>query len=190
MTTPERLKRAAGLVEGVNTDTQSNARFKNTIRMLDGHPLELLSSQHKITGDQYVAGCQYHADWYHAGLGSNGVIDPSKERVDGGQRSDGPLNRLEYLDAFNAAVRILPLAHAHILNAVILNEEKISDFGERVYGKLYRSVDYRVTATVTHLRLALDCLCDHYMGRRRQQRSAWQEPGTRPTIGGGHLDST
>lgn len=188
MTTPERLVRAGDLVEGVNTDAQSNSRHKNTIRMLDGHPLEWLSSQSKITGDQYVAGCQYHSDWYHAGLGSNGVIDPSKERVDGGQRSDGPLNRMEYLDSFNAAVRVLPLAHAHILNSVILNEEKIADFGVRVYGKLYRSADYQVTATVTHLRLALDCLVDHYMGKRRQKRSVSHEPDYRPVIDG--LDNT
>ena len=170
--TPERLAKAGRAVEPVESETGYE-----TIRMVDGSPLEQLATIGKrnprkgITGDQYHAGARYYADAYLAGLFASGVIDPAAVRVDGGQHKGVSSSRLEAQSRYNAALKALDGPSAHILSRVVLHELALNTYAER-YHQFPQARERRAIALHT-LRQALDQLDRFYYPPRRDQiRSA------------------
>lgn len=178
--TPERLAKAGRAVEPVESETGFE-----TIRMLDGSPLERLATLGKktprkgITGDQYHAGCRYYADAYQAGMFASGVLDLTAERVDGGQHKDISNQRLEALSRFNDALKILDRDFAHILSDVVLSEVPLNLYADRF--RKYPQARERRAVALHMLRCALDRLDEHYYPPRRDTiRSSIVVPPTPP----------
>ncbi len=170
--TPQRLAKAGRSVEPVESSTGYQ-----TIRMLDGSPLEQLATLGKrnprkgITGEQYHAGSRYFADAYAAGIFASGVPDLSQVRVDGGQHKDVPIHRLEALSRFNDALKALDKASAAILSDVVLREVELVKFAERF--RSFRQARERRAIALHQLRHALDQLDEFYYPPRRDRiRSA------------------
>lgn len=166
--TPERLAKAGRNVEPVASDNGYE-----TIRMLDGSPLEQLATIGKrnprkgITGDQYHAGCRYYGDFYTAGLEASGVIDPAAVRVDGGEHKELPAFRLEAAARFHAALRAIDKASVAILSDVVLREKGINWYAERF--RLFREARERRAIALNQLRFALDQLDRHYYPQRKDR---------------------
>lgn len=170
--TPERLAKAGRAIEPVESETGYE-----TIRMLDGSPLEQLATLGKknprkgITGDQYNAGCRYYEDYYKGGLETSGVIDPAQLRVDGGQHKGVADFRLEALGRYHAALRALDRVSAGILLEIVLKEMPLNTFAER-FRKFPLARERRAIA-LERLRDALDQLDEHYYPPRKDKiRSA------------------
>lgn len=175
--TPERLGKAGRSVEAVESETGYQ-----TIRMLDGSPLEQLATIGKrnpkkgITGEQYHAGCRYYADAYQAGMFASGVLDLVQERVDGGQHKDISAQRLEALSRFNRALRELDRVSAHILSDVVLTEVPLAVYADRF--RQFPQARERRAIALQRLRDALDQLDEHYYPPRRDGiRTAHAETG-------------
>jgi len=164
--TPERLAKAGRAVEPVESETGYE-----TLRMLDGSPLEQLATIGKrsprkgITGDQYHAGARYYADAYAAGMFASGVMDPAQERVDGGQHKDIAAYRLEALSRYNAALKALDRISAAILSDIVLHEMPIAVYAERFHR--FPQARERRAIALQRLRDALDQLDEHYYPPRR-----------------------
>jgi hypothetical protein len=162
--TPERLAKAGRQVEPVASETGYE-----TIRMLDGSPLEQLATLGKrnprkgITGPQYQAGCRYYADAYAAGLFSSGVTDVAEERVDGGRHKDVPVHRLEAMGRYNKALRALDRVSVAVLSAVLLHEVPLVAYAERF--RSFPQARERRAIALEQLRHALDQLDEFYYGK-------------------------
>lgn len=173
--TPERLAKAGRSVEPVESETGYA-----TLRMLDGSPLEQLATEGKkkpgkgITGEQYHAGCRYYADAYTAGIFSSGVIDPSAERVDGGQHKGVASYRLEAASRYNAALKSLDAVSAGILADVVLHEMPLAQYAERFFR--FPQPRERRAIALQRLRDALDQLDRHYYPPRRDKISGVYNP--------------
>lgn len=164
--TPERLAKAGRNVEPVASETGYE-----TLRMLDGSPLEQLATIGKrnprkgITGEQYHAGCRYYADAYLAGMFASGVLDLVQERVDGGQHKDVSSQKLEAMSRYNAALKALDRVSVEILADVVLHEMPLARFAER-FTRFPIARERRAIA-LQRLRDALDQLDEHYYRPRR-----------------------
>lgn len=164
--TKERLAHAGRDVEAFSPDENINWQ---TIRMLDGSPLEKLATagqkneRRGITGPQYSAGKRYYADWYYSGLAASGVVDPTRDRVDGGTYKDISDKRMAAQTRFNRACKAIGDVHRHVLDDIVLMESPLSAYAIRFEGQYERKYDRQV-ATLTALRLALDALDVHYNG--------------------------
>lgn len=158
--TAERMKMAGGQVESFVTDTG-----RRTARMLDGSLLDAMMARGRINGDQYAAGSQFHHDWYMGGLASSGVVDTTRERVDGGQHKQASDIKLDALGRFVRALKAIGRHHAEALLALICFEVRRDDYIRGLTG--ISSAQSANVAAETILLLALSALVDHYMGPRR-----------------------
>ena len=175
--TPERLAKAGHNVEAFTAADNVNHA---AIRMLDGHVLERLASRSVITGDQYHAGMQFYADWYHSGLAASGVIDPAREVVDGRPGSKESDRKLDAMTRWKRAVQAVGLIHCQVLTSVVLNEEDLAVYGMRRYRQQAKKLA-RLAATVA-LQNALAELDNHYYGQRRNRQRAAHAEDYRPGI--------
>jgi hypothetical protein len=180
--TPERIAIALGEFEQVVIE--ENDQRVMISRFLDGHPLEALYKRAQINLDQYSAGWQHYADWYAAGLAPRGVIDFSRDPVDGTPCHEPNLHRMAAQTRYHKAVKALPSVLLNVITSIVLNEERVREFAMRTYALVYRDPEKRVTATMTHLRLALDALCEHYGMRRisKTRPSSMLRPDAKPTV--------
>jgi hypothetical protein len=175
--TPERLAKAGDDIEETSATQSQNWR---AIRMLDGHVIERLRNRDAISGDLYNAGCQFYSDWYHAGLASSGVIDPSREVVDGGQSKGVSDRRLAAMTRWQRAVQAVGKVHSLVLIDVILHEMTLELYGRKHHG--YKAQKQAVQAAQTSLINALTELDYHYYGQRNGRTVAAHVAGYRPNI--------
>lgn len=176
--THERLRHAEGDHEEFIAD--SNRR---TFRMTDT-PLAKLLFKKRITGDQFQAGARYYEDAFHGGLMSSGVVDTSKERVDGGHHRDISDMRIAALTRHHHALRALDSRSVGVLSTVVLSEHPLANYAQRMTGAHpYR----RLKAATSHLCAALDALDRHYNPPRRD-RGIVASVGERPIIMPAPLD--
>lgn len=187
--TPERLAKAGEAIEGYSP--KENVHF-DTIRLLDGSPLEYLASLGRktprkgINGDQYQAGARYFADAYAARLLPSGVIDLAKDRVDGGNHADMADVVLAAQTRFNHALRAVDGDSRRILSDVVLSEIPLQTYANRY--RAFPQARERRAIALNLLRKALDQLYAHYYQPRRGGIVAAHQPDYRPSIppaGGG-----
>ena len=165
--TPERMRKAGDHVEKINVDHEQG-RHHNTVRLLDGSPIDMLAKRGAITGDQYQAAVRIYADWYQSGFAHSGVLDPGKPFVDGGGRSEPTDQRLDAAQRYNRAIKALGPVHMQPIHAIVINGYKVADYGHSQFG--YRHPKKAGLAALTALRLALDQLDLHYYGRDDRRR--------------------
>lgn len=173
--TKERLRKAGDEIEDFVTDTG-----KLTRRMLDGSVLDNLASRKVITGDQYTAGVQLYEDWYLARFASSGVIDPSKDVVDGGMIAGANDRVLDAAGRFAKALIAVGKVHSHPLINIILIEESLTIYGQKRFS-IKDEKDARLKA-ITALQLALEQLDFHYYGHRHTKGGHSHAPDYRPSI--------
>ena len=153
--TPERIARANGEYELFITDEN-----RRTERMLDGSVLDLLNNRGSISNGQYSAGVAYYRDAYLAGLMASGVIDPSREVVDGGTHKGITDIQLDAHHRWQRATKAIGKTHSNTLICILLHEELLKDFGLKLSG---RSTAKDCTiAAVTAVQLALLELDNYY----------------------------
>lgn len=151
-----------------------------TYRMLDGSVLDNLASRKVITGDQYVAGVQLYQDWYLAGFASSGVIDPSKDVVDGGVVAGANDRVLDAAGRFAKALLAVGKVHSHPLINIILIEQPLNEYGLKRFA-IKDEKDARLKA-ITALQLALEQLDYHYYGQRKTRGGSSHVADYRPSI--------
>lgn len=168
--TPERLSKAG---DDIVQEVHEN---RVVLRMKDS-PLDRLAfgAKPKITGDQYNAGVRYYTDAYKAGMMPSGVIDPSKERVDGGQYKDIADAKIAAQTRFEHALRALSYVDVSVLDAMVIQEISLGEYAERFTRHKERRVRHGVALEL--LCHALDALDKHYNPPRRDRG-----------IGGAHAD--
>lgn len=180
--TPERLAKAGEDVELLTPSDSTNFR---AMRLNDTWPLDALRAEGKkrtpeITADQYAAGLRYFTDWYKAGLCPSGVIDPAKERVDGGTYKDIAETVLAAQTRFNHAIKVLDYDARHVLDAVVLQCIPLHEYSGRY--REYRYAQERRAAGLYVLRKALTQLSLHYAPPRRSGIVSGMAEGARPKI--------
>lgn len=151
-----------------------------TYRMLDGSVLDNLASRKVITGDQYTAGVQLYQDWYLAGFASSGVIDPSKDVVDGGVVASANDRVLDAAGRFAKALLAVGKVHSHPLINIILIEQPLNEYGMKRFA-IKDEKDARLKA-ITSLQLALEQLDYHYYGQRKTKGGSSHVADYRPSI--------
>lgn len=173
--TPQREAMAGDQVEDFVTDSGRRTR-----RLLDGDVLELLNTRGSITGDQFVAGRTFYQDWYEAGLAASGVIDPSREVVDGGTHKPVSERQLDAMWRWKRAVQNIGKIHSKPLICLVLLDETLLNYGRRVFGR--HQEKQATVAAITALQLALQALDWHYHGQRKTPRTQTSHlPDYRPT---------
>lgn len=182
--TPERLRRAGDNIETFTPDENINHR---AIRLLDGHVLDFLRSRGTITGEEYVAGTRFYADWYYGGLSNSGVIDPGRVVVDGGQIDHTSERQMEALTNFNQAIKAIGKTNGEVLTDILIAEEKLEEWARRVLGRHKSDKHGRIAATAC-LRLALMALDIHYHGRRHVRTRSSHAPDYKPVISPGEIN--
>lgn len=181
--TPERLAKAGSDFEEVITgivDRNGVVDEKLTLRLLDGSVLDMLLSRSTITTDQYNAGSKFYLDWYIARFGNSGVVDPTKEHVDGGTIDLMQDRTLDAAKRFNKAAFALSEPHLNVMNNVVILEMTLLDYGRKRYRRK-DSKDARL-ASITSLQDALTALDHYYYGKRDAQTRASHEADYRPII--------
>lgn len=150
------------------------------VQMLDGSVLDRLLSRRQIATAQYSAGVRFYGDWYAAGLASSGVIDPSKDVVDGGNSEPAQVRQAEAAGRWVRAVQAVGKIHSNVLINVLLIEMSLQAYGQR--DRRYADPkDARLAATVS-LRNALTELDHHYYGQREDRPRHSHAPDYRPAI--------
>lgn len=176
--TPERRAIAGSAIESFVADSG-----RRTARVMDGSLLDLLMSRGKINSDHYTAGAQFYSDWYHGGLANSGVIDPAKERVDGGTHKPQADEQLAALWSFVRAVTAIGPFHADPIIALVCFEEDRVSYVRRKFGVAREQTAHAIANSV--LLVALAALVDHYQGpprsTKRRTRSSHVD-GYRPRI--------
>jgi hypothetical protein len=158
--TPQRLAMAGDDVEDFVT---SAGRL--TKRLLDGHPLERMNNRGMLSGDQYVAGWAFCEDHYFSGLEANGVVDPTREIVDGGTHKPMNDRQLDALFRWKRAVQAVGPIHSRVLICMLILEESALSYGRRTYRRT-QAKGAKLAAN-TALVDALQSLDWHYHGQRR-----------------------
>lgn len=161
--TPERVSQAGGNVEQRQTDTGRNGyRINDDI-------LAYLLQRNVLDQDHVSAGSQYREDYHKTGLDISGVIDPTREVVDGGGHHDIAAHRLDAMTRFNAANLHLGKALSSVVTELILFDATALGYAIR-----YMGISNPKTANEkvhTMLKFALSSLADHYMkGQRRPSK--------------------
>jgi hypothetical protein len=180
--TKERLRKARDEWERnvIEIGEGDNKVSSLTYRMLDGSVLDNLASRKVITGDQYVAGVQLYQDWYLAGFASSGVIDPSRDVVDGGVIAGANDRVLDAAGRFAKALIAVGKVHSHPLINIILIEQPLNEYGLRRFA-IKDEKDARLKA-ITALQLALEQLDYHYYGQRKTRGGSSHLDDYRPSI--------
>jgi hypothetical protein len=184
--TPERLRQAQGRFDDVLITDETGQQILRR-EFLDGHPLRWLLSRDRIDGHQYAAGEQLYRDWYLSGLAASGVIDPTKEPVDGDPPTDVSDVKFAAMYRFRKAVRAIDPLHWRALNAIVIGEESLESYGERTQTRWYEKGKNRTRAALNTLRNALTLLDWHYNGKRRDigikaGMSEHARPSARPDV--------
>jgi hypothetical protein len=175
--TPERLAKAG---EDIEVFTPADSEHHRTIRMVDTAPVDKLRKSGTISGDQYNAACRFYSDWFKSGFAASGVIDPAKERVDGGEHKDMADTVLAAQTRFNHALKALDGDARLILDDVVLMECPLNVFADR-YREFPQFRERRAVA-LTLLRKALTQLASHYWPPRRDGVKVMVTEGSRPGI--------
>ncbi len=182
--TPERLARAGDDAETVVTAILNPSNNvideKTTIRMLDGSVLDMLLSRRAITTDWYSSGARLYRDWYQAGFAHSGVVDPSKEHVDGGNSDLMADKALDAAGRFAIVMRAMVEPHRNVLINVVLLEHTLEEYGFARYGQ--KDKKRARLASTTSLIDALTALDYLYYGKRDATTKAGHEPDYRPAI--------
>jgi hypothetical protein len=142
--------------------------------------LDLLLSRSVITSDHWNAGRRLRADWEQARIDSIGVIDTTREAVDGGKFETMPDKQLDAMDRYDRAINGVGGEHKDALLYMVIHEEKTADYGFRTYG--YKDRNQASVAGITRLKSALTDLDFYYYGRRSATTGAAHALGYRPTI--------
>lgn len=176
--TEQRRARAGEAIEPFVSDSG-----RRTARIMDGSLLDLLLSRGKIASDHYTAGARFYADWYHGGLANSGVMDPAKERVDGGTHKPQSDEQLTALWQFVRAVRAIGRHHADPIISLVCFEETRESYAARRFN--YHQRQGARAACDVVLLMALAQLVDHYQGPPRPVRARTRSshaPDYRPKI--------
>ncbi|MEP6826986.1 MAG: hypothetical protein ABJA10_02805 [Aestuariivirga sp.] len=179
--TLERLKKAGEEIEDrvVNTGGENEPDVV-VVQMLDGSALDMLFSRGTITGDQYAAGVRFYGDWYYAGLGNSGVVDPTRVQVDGGTHKAISDRVLDSADRYKRAKKALGIVHSYVLVCILIEEEKLQDFGRKAHRRV--NIDQARLAATASLRDALTALDYHYYGQRNTKGGTYHTDDYRPEI--------
>jgi hypothetical protein len=180
--TDERMRMAGKAVELIIRDEKDDEGRNipiTTYRMLDGSILDLLVKRNQISGDEYHAGARFYNDWYTSGLANSGVIDPSKDVVDGGGRIIESDIRLAAMNRYHKAVKAMCTAHGMVMQCCVLAEESLEGYGRRIYRQA--SAKLAKLAATTALKDALHALNEHYNGKREHRMGSAHADGYRPT---------
>lgn len=185
--TPERLARAAeagadAIDEAVTEiiDRAGNVERVATARLYDGDVLELLFRRKVIDQEQYACGKDFHRHWQCSGLASIGVVDPARERVDGGTHKPESETRLWHLGKWSQLVRRLGEVHSKVLCACVLLDETLQDYGV----KNSRKADRKKAGEWAQGRLtgALEQLVIIMLGPKGVRGGSSMIAGARPVI--------
>lgn len=176
--TPERLAKAG---DDVEVFTPADAEHFRTIRMVDTAPIDKLRKQMLITADQYNAGCRYFQDWYRAGFCPSGVIDPMKERVDGGTHKHVSDAVLAAMTRYNHALKALDYDCSIALQEVVLHEKPFRVYANQESPEFPQFRERRAVA-LRLLRKGLSQLAAHYWPPRRDGVKVMVTEGARPGI--------
>lgn len=175
--TRERLLKAGDDVLEFVSDTG-----RRSLRMKDS-PLDRLAfgNKPKITGALYNAGVKFYEDAYLAGNVSSGVIDPAKERVDGGHFMNISDAVVAAMVRHEHTIKSLDYALYMTLHLVVIQEVSFADFAKRF--ALHTTSRGKHEAAIAIIRLALDALDRHYNPPRRGGGIASSHAGDyRPVI--------
>lgn len=185
--TPQRLAQAAAVgtdavAEVVTEITDKAGRNERaaTTRLYDSDVLELLFRRDVIDQEQYACGREFHRHWQSSGLASVGVVDPSRERVDGGSHKPESDQRLWHLNKWKAIVRLLGQVHSRILCACVLLDEPLQAYGTK-HSKQKDAKRAQVWAQ-SRLTAALEELVIVMLGPKNTRRGASMMAGARPVI--------
>lgn len=185
--TSERLRHAtragADAVVDVVTeisDNQGRSERATTRRLLDGDVLELLLKRQVIDSEQYGVGKEFRRHWESARLGAIGVMDPERERVDGGQFKPESETQLWHLGKWRQMVQRLGQVHSNIMCACVLLDTSIQEFGDR-YSK---QKDPKLARSWAQARLtaALEQLVLNELGPKNTRRGSSMAVDGRPVI--------
>ncbi|MBL8791227.1 MAG: hypothetical protein JNM45_12070, partial [Rhizobiales bacterium] len=123
----------------------------------------------------------FYRHWERSGLATNGVMDPARERVDGGNYNPEIETRQWHLERWSLLVRKLGQVHSEVLCACVLLGEPLAQFGLRKS----RKTDAKRAGEWAQARLtaALEQLVDIMLGEKRTRRGASLMAGARPSIG-------
>jgi len=172
--TRERLRQASGDFESIVTDIDDGGRKipVETVRMLDGSLLDRLIKRNPpvISGDQYHAGARFYSDWYHSGLLNSGVLDPTRDIVDGSGPAPESERRMAAKTRYHRAIKAMCTAHGMIMQCCVLSEESLESFGCRIHRQSNQNRG-RAMALAT-MRDALSALDEHYNGKRSERYRA------------------
>jgi hypothetical protein len=178
--TRERLRRAEGEYERIVTDIDEDGRKTpvETLRMLDGSLLDRLARRGSIDGEQYHAGARFYGDWYFAGLSASGVLDPTRDIVDGGGPPPESERRMAAKTRYHRAIKAMSTRHGMVMQCCVLAEETLMSFGCRIHR--LRDPKRGAAAALITLKDALSALDEHYNGRRTSGMVSAHEEGYRP----------
>lgn len=186
--TPERLRqaRAAGpdAVQDVVTEVAAGDTVEKaaTRRLLDGDVLELLLKRGVIDAEQYACGRDFHRHWERSPLGTSGVVDLERPRVDGGQHKPESEARLHHLTEWKKLVVALGAVHSAPLCICVLEGQSLEDYGLRRSG--YRNGRQARDWAQARLTGALEQLVHIMLGDRRARTVAarGETPRHRPEM--------
>jgi len=176
--TPERLAKAGADAEYFSPGKNENHR---ALRLNDTSPIDRLRRQMLITADQYNAGCRYFQDWYKAGFCPSGVIDPMKERVDGGTHKHVSDAVLAAQTRYNHALKALDYDCSIALQEVVLHERPFRAYANQESPEFPQFRERRAVA-LRLLRKGLSQLAAHYWPPRRGGAKVMVTEGARPGI--------
>jgi hypothetical protein len=100
-------------------------------RMLDGNVLELLLSRGAIDSEEYACGNEFFRHWYQSGLAASGVVDPTRDRVDGGKMESQSETALWHLQKWQRMVQGVGPIHSQVLCDCLLIGTSLTEFGLR-----------------------------------------------------------
>lgn len=184
--TPERLAQAAAAGDDAVAEVVTEVRGKAgaaeraLATRLSDEPLELLFRRGAIDQEQYTCGREYFRHWAASGLATSGVVDPGRERVDGGQRHIESEVKLWHLQKFQHMSRKLGTVHARIMRACVLMGVSMQDYGSLYSG--HKDAKRAQTWAQSRLTAALEELAIALLGDRSKRSHASMMAGARPTI--------
>lgn len=185
--TPERLAHAAlagddAIVETVTEVTDRNGRSEraSTRRLLDGDVLELLLKRSVIDSEQYGVGKEFRRHWECSRVGSAGVMDMERERVDGGQFKPESEVQLWHLTKWRKMVEQLGQIHSNVMCTCVLLDTSMQDFGDRNSGQ--KDKEKARTWAQARLTAALEQLVLNELGPKHTRRGASMMVDGRPVI--------
>ena len=179
--TPERMAKA-GDNAAFEIHEIKHGEPVRVLRMKDS-PIDRLAfgAKPKITGEQYHAAVRFYTDAYGAGLMPLGAVDTSKDVVDGGQYKNISDAKIAAQVRYEHAIRRLSHQHFHILESIVIQEVKISEYATRF--KRFTERRERIAITIDRLCCALDELAKGYNPPRRDRGiGASHAPDYRPNI--------